>query len=896
MAANCYVGTTTGSPLLPLYQGDPAQGMCAPGFYCPNSDPNDPATFPRYCPATPECTQLRQAHKYCGPQGPYEPIPCPAGYFCPTGYEQYVCPSGYWCPLGSTEPHKCNAFMHCPEGQVDPPRDYSCLLATFSFDILIVVLVYLLHKRRVMWWGLVDDIFVKQTSREEMEAKEETRRLEEEHIARFEDSHSIRRNSSQMIDQSDRKALVGGGDGEDDVLRADSIILDPAAASAIAKSNRNAVRESPAYAILERGIRANRGKMMPIHIEFDQLSVVVPFKGTGKQLLRGITGAIVPGHVTAIMGPSGAGKTVFMTSLLNKVESNWKLTGKLTINGQEGETLSSYQHMTGYVPQDDIMHPELTVMENIWFSAEARLPRAWSAEDRLRYVAAVIKATGLEEVKHVIVGDGSEPNGVNRKRVCLAIELAAAPSALFLDEPTTGLDAATALDLCTLLKDIAVRSQLTIAMVIHQPRVEIWDSLDELLLIAPGGRTVYQGPQAGAHDYFERVLGLTYDSGNPADIILDGITANQEKCEKAWEEFIASNPDRFADSHNAADNNAAGGDVEMTEVRGTHGEEAPPVVTSPGEGDAPYLNVHSKANHPILQEFLSDQPMYGPAESTEATAPRGGHATPLRQFILVHYRSILKQTARIANILLGIVLSMASAAVMGVAGLEQTNVGMLIAPYSLMNPRNTIYLIPMMMMFYLIAISCSCSASSIVALGEDRQQYWKEAATGRCNKLAYFLAMTSAEIYRLLLTISHFSLIAYFMFNPLIQYWWFFFILLLAFFANDSQGAMLGLIISPKHAPLLTTVAGVFVSLLNGFPNVPGICYAGYTFYVTEAALNRYVMWQRPAQSDAVYDTKYFRYKTDRLALDIIIPILFIVVYRVAAFLIMVFTNRNKQR
>jgi ABC-type multidrug transport system ATPase subunit len=73
------------------------------------------------------------------------------------------------------------------------------------------------------------------------------------------------------------------------------------------------------------------------------------------------------------------------------------------------------------------------------------------------------------------------------------MELAAAPLALFLDERTSGLDATAAMDVCNLLRDIAQETGITVAMVIHQPRVEIWNHLDDILLLGPGGKTVYLG-------------------------------------------------------------------------------------------------------------------------------------------------------------------------------------------------------------------------------------------------------------------------------------------------------------------------------------------------------------------------------------------------------------------
>ena len=147
------------------------------------------------------------------------------------------------------------------------------------------------------------------------------------------------------------------------------------------------------------------------------------------------------------------------------------------------------------------MHRDLTVYDNIRYSADVRLPRAWTSVQRSDHVHAVLRSVQLTDIQDVRVGDESKRgvSGGQRKRCNLGMEIAAAPTLLLLllDEPTSGLDSTAALAICELLndRDLAHVSSLTVAMVIHQPRQEIWSKLDELLLLAPGGLAVYQGPQ-----------------------------------------------------------------------------------------------------------------------------------------------------------------------------------------------------------------------------------------------------------------------------------------------------------------------------------------------------------------------------------------------------------------
>lgn len=106
----------------------------------------------------------------------------------------------------------------------------------------------------------------------------------------------------------------------------------------------------------------------PIEVFFQDLTLTL--KGKNKHLLRCVTGKLVPGHVSAVMGPSGAGKTTFLSALLGKA-AGCTITGSILINGKS-EPMQSYKRIIGYVPQDDIVHGNLTVEENLWFSARCR--------------------------------------------------------------------------------------------------------------------------------------------------------------------------------------------------------------------------------------------------------------------------------------------------------------------------------------------------------------------------------------------------------------------------------------------------------------------------------------------------------------------------------------------
>jgi len=111
-----------------------------------------------------------------------------------------------------------------------------------------------------------------------------------------------------------------------------------------------------------------RKKRFEIELAFEDLSLVL--KGSKKKILSNVTGKMSPGKITAIMGPSGAGKTTFLNGLAGK-STNTHTTGQVLINGKSG-SIYSYKRIIGFVPQDDIVHGNLSVEENLWFSASYR--------------------------------------------------------------------------------------------------------------------------------------------------------------------------------------------------------------------------------------------------------------------------------------------------------------------------------------------------------------------------------------------------------------------------------------------------------------------------------------------------------------------------------------------
>ncbi|KFX89133.1 hypothetical protein O988_08749 [Pseudogymnoascus sp. VKM F-3808] len=243
---------------------------------------------------------------------------------------------------------------------------------------------------------------------------------------------------------------------------------------------------------------------------------------SGKSIISEISGSAHDASLLGIMGPSGSGKSTLVNILSGKLHAT---AGSISLQGVETSLSDKFKDLIGYVPQDDVVHPHLTVRENILFSARIRLGGILKEREIHQNVDQLILALGLTNVKDSLVGD-QEQRGVSggeRKRVSIGVELIAAPRMLILDEPTSGLDAQAALSVIMLLKSLS-QYGITVICVLHQPRVEIFKCLDTLLLLV-SGKQAYFGKRSESQKYFED-RGYDFDPQlNPADVMLDIVSS-----------------------------------------------------------------------------------------------------------------------------------------------------------------------------------------------------------------------------------------------------------------------------------------------------------------------------------------------------------------------------------
>lgn len=262
------------------------------------------------------------------------------------------------------------------------------------------------------------------------------------------------------------------------------------------------------------------GKLISEHTPTTLIFDDIGYSINDKTILESASGMVQPGHVMAIMGPSGAGKTTLLDILAKRTKSG-KSTGSIYINGQH-VSASHYKKLIGYVDQEEVMIPTLTVYETILYSALLRLPRSMSKAAKIFRVIEVMQELNIDGIKDAKIGqpDARSISGGERRRVAIACELVTSPSILFLDEPTSGLDAYNAFNVVECLVSLAKNYKRTVIFTIHQPRSNIVTLFDQLVLLA-SGRVIYSGPQQDAQSYFKQIGYPCPPGFNIADYMID---------------------------------------------------------------------------------------------------------------------------------------------------------------------------------------------------------------------------------------------------------------------------------------------------------------------------------------------------------------------------------------
>ena len=256
-----------------------------------------------------------------------------------------------------------------------------------------------------------------------------------------------------------------------------------------------------------------------VFFQFNDCSYTVGKGPNAKVLIRDISGSVRGGHLLAIMGPSGAGKTVLMR-LLTLEKGTGVPRGSLKLNGQPF-TRTLFRKACAYVTQIDRHCAFLTAREHLEV-AISLFQSDRSPAEQVVLVDELLKKMGLISCQHTRAGNEfiRGLSGGQSRRLSLGVALSKDPALVFLDEPTSGLDAAAASSVMDFLKKSAASTRAAIICTIHQPSYRVFSGFDDTLILSVG-RTAYFGAASELRSYLDKIGRPVLDGSNPPEHMLD---------------------------------------------------------------------------------------------------------------------------------------------------------------------------------------------------------------------------------------------------------------------------------------------------------------------------------------------------------------------------------------
>lgn len=274
----------------------------------------------------------------------------------------------------------------------------------------------------------------------------------------------------------------------------------------------------------------NRNPPLTVAVSDLKLSVK-KLRAQEKPILDGINAIFRPGSISAILGPSGSGKSSLLNLMANRLNST--LTQKYTASGDiflnsTSIGIGNLGALCSFVTQeDDGLLSTLTVRETLYFSAYLRLPDNLTREMKRRRADELILKMGLKDCQDTLIGDDNVKgiSGGEKRRVSICVQLLSNPDILLLDEPTSGLDSFTAGSILQVLQTLAQEGK-TVICTIHQPRSDLFGQFGSVLLLSKGGHVAYDGQAKNMVQYFTDLGYPCPDLTNPADHVLDLVSVN----------------------------------------------------------------------------------------------------------------------------------------------------------------------------------------------------------------------------------------------------------------------------------------------------------------------------------------------------------------------------------
>jgi len=245
--------------------------------------------------------------------------------------------------------------------------------------------------------------------------------------------------------------------------------------------------------------------IIKIDHEISELTVTnlfYQFEDDNSTALNGINFTVKKGEMMSIMGPSGSGKTTLLRTLLGEInidDANIEIDGKNFF-----ASFYFFQKYISYVPQQDLLFANLTVYENLYYSARLRLTHINDKNEISRRIEHILKQIGLWDKRNLKVGDqfNKTISGGQRKRLNVALELLSDPLIIFMDEPTSGLSSKDSEKMIDMMNELKQQGKIIIAT-IHQPNPDLFQQFDKFLFLDKMGTQVFFGNTNEVFEYFD---------------------------------------------------------------------------------------------------------------------------------------------------------------------------------------------------------------------------------------------------------------------------------------------------------------------------------------------------------------------------------------------------------
>jgi len=322
-------------------------------------------------------------------------------------------------------------------------------------------------------------------------------------------------------------------------------------------------------------------------LSWSGVNMTLKTKGGERKLLDGVWGEVPNKEITAIMGPSGAGKT----SLLNILAGRSRTRGAITVdsnvelnNIKINQNKLSVRKKIAFVAQEESLQITQTPREAIYFSAKLRLPRGTPEKDLNTLSSVMLEELGLLSCSDSFIGGGLMKgiSGGEKKRASVGVELVVRPSMVFLDEPTSGLDSFSAVQLVQVLKKVA-NAGASVLFTIHQPPSEVFNSFDHLILLNKG-KVMYEGEVDDIPDFFANCNKPMPGRFNPADWIMQ-VAQSHPVEELEADGFFPPSKVRVVPNH-------------IVELKTS-------IMEDEGEGDGMHVGFLTQASMLFKREFLN---------------------------------------------------------------------------------------------------------------------------------------------------------------------------------------------------------------------------------------------------------------------------------------------------